>query len=71
MARHVEPNTSGINSLENETFGETYSRLEREAWKSGANLTGTEVSICCLEVLLTVLTLRQVGRLAHRTVEST
>jgi len=60
-----ESNTSGINSLEKETFGETYGRLEKEAWESGANLTGTEVSICCLGVLLTVLTLRLVGRLAH------
>jgi hypothetical protein len=68
----TEPNTSDINSRQaNETFGETYGRLEREAWKTGANLSGTVVSICCLGVLLVVLTFRLVGRLAHRSVERT
>jgi hypothetical protein len=49
----TEPNTSEINSRANETCGETYGRLEKEAWKSGVNLTATEASICCLGVLLT------------------
>lgn len=70
MPKHVEPPTSGFNSL-TKTFGETYGRLEREAWNSAANLTGTELSICCLGVLLTVLTLRLVGRLAYRRLEPT
>jgi hypothetical protein len=67
----AEPNTSEVNSGANETFGETYGRLEKEAWKSGVNLIGTEASICCLGVLVTVLTLRLMGRLAHRRVERT
>src|SRR6266852_8852973 len=33
-------NSSDINSRANETFGETYARLQREAWASGSSLDG-------------------------------
>ena len=57
------PNSSDINSRANETFGETYARLQREAWASGSSLDGLELY---LAVLLTMLTVRMVRWLAHR-----
>src|SRR6267378_8257702 len=57
------PNSSDINSRANETFWETYARLQREAWASGSSLDGVELY---LAVLLTLLTVRLVGWLAHR-----
>jgi hypothetical protein len=61
-------NSSDINSRANETFGETYARLQREAWASGSNLDGLELMMA---VLLTLLTVRLVGWFAHRRVECT
>jgi hypothetical protein len=65
----TEAETSEINSRANETSGEANGRREKEAWKSGINRTGTEASICCLGVLLTVPAHRPVGRIAHRHAE--
>ena len=62
------PNSSDINFRANETFGETYARLQREAWASGSSLDGLELY---LAVLLTLLTVRLVGRLVHRRVKDT
>lgn len=64
-----EPNRSDINSHANETFGETYGRLEKEASESG--ISRPEAAIYCLAGLLAALVVRLVGRLVHQRVKHT